>query len=552
MHDGLQEDRQEDLDAGFQHTQLELRDRTLVRALLTRAAQSPDSRLLSFIDGPVLTAGEVLAEVRRAGGALHGLGARPGDRVVIVCGNRPQFVTAFFGAVFAGCVPVPVNTAAKGDTLAALLADVTPSVVIVEAGLLKTIDVGLAAAGHAATVVRIGGDGGDGGELDFDELVAAAQPCEIPDPEPSELALILYTSGTTGPAKGVMIPHAMTFGWVDNRQWSMRLGPEDVSFSCLPLFHVGTLFNTVLPIMVAGGEAAIAERFSASRYWDQVRATRATILFIIGSMIPILWSRPPSSQDRDHAARIGLVIPCPTENFHEFQERFGFPMTAAFGMTDIGTVMGVPYGVSQPPGSAGRPMPTWECDIVDENDVPVAAGEVGELVARPRQPWTMQLGYWNRLDATVQAWRNLWFHTGDRFRRDADGWYYFVDRAKDAIRRFGENISSYEVESALLAHAAVAEAAVFPVPSELAEDEVMAVITWRVGRSATYQELLEHCGERLPYFAVPRFVEALDQLPKTETEKIKKAELRARGVAGTTFDRGARAERRSDVVGRKQ
>lgn len=523
-----------------------LEERTIVKALLGRAERSPDSPLVTYVDGPRLSAQDQVDRALQAGGALLAAGAAPGDRVVIFCGNHPFFLDAYLGATLAGLIPVPLNVSARGMSLEQMLADARPRVAVVDTEYLEVMTSALAEVGEkispACSLLIVNLTTVTGGHDDFAAACAAANPCPVSNPTANELALILYTSGTTGPSKGVMIPHGMTFGWVDNRSWSVNLSPDDVSFSPLPLFHVGTLFNTVLAVMATGGEAAIAERFSATRYWQQVRETSSSVLFLVGSMLPILWAQPPGPGDRDHRARMALVVPCPTATFAQFEARFGVTLTSSFGMTDIGTIMGVPFGQHMRPGSTGIPLPTWECDIVDELDRPVGPDEIGELVARPRVPWLMQLGYWNRPVETLASWRNLWFHTGDRFRRDGDGWYFFVDRAKDSIRRAGENISSFEVEAAIARHPAVADVAVFPVPSELAEDEVMAIVTWRDNAEIpSFVELAVTTGEHIAYFAVPRYWEALDEMPRTETEKIRKTDLRRRGVADTTTDLGRAA-----------
>ena len=255
-------------------------------------------------------------------------------------------------------------------------------------------------------------------------------------------------------------------------------------------------------------------------------------------MTPILWNRDGGAAERGtRRAALAFVVPAPP-NLAEFEARFGLTVTEAFGLTDAGVPIGVPHGVERPPGSCGRAQPDWECRVVDELDNDVAADVVGELVVRPRLPYLSQLGYWNRPDATVSARRNFWFHTGDLFRMDAGGWFHFVDRAKDAIRRSGENVSGFEVEQVLNAHPKIAEAAVFAVPSDLAEDEVMAALLLEEDAVLPWDELLEFCRSRLPYFAVPRYLEVMEEFPRTGTAKVRKADLRQRGVTSSTFDAG--------------
>jgi crotonobetaine/carnitine-CoA ligase len=352
--------------------------------------------------------------------------------------------------------------------------------------------------------------------------------------------MISYTSGTTGRSKGIMYSTEMTIAFAESNNWLLGYTAEDVGFNCLPLFHGNAIFCTMIPAMRAGAFVVFAPRFSASNFWQSVRAERATVLSLLGSMVPILLNQEPAAEDRNTTARIALAVPNPDKRFHEFQERFGLKLTSLYGMTDLGVVIGVPHDVPGRPGKCGIENPIWECYVADDNDQRVPDGVVGELLVRPRRPYVMQMGYWRNAEATVNTWRNLWFHTGDYLRRDAEGWFEFIDRKKDAMRRFGENISSFEVESALLSHTAVEEVAVYAVPANLSEDEVMASIVLKAGCAATAAELLKHCEVELPYYAVPRYYRIVTELPRTQTAKVQKGELRQLGVDASTWDAGPR------------
>jgi crotonobetaine/carnitine-CoA ligase len=307
--------------------------------------------------------------------------------------------------------------------------------------------------------------------------------------------------------------------------------------TCLPLFHTNAL-NAFYQALLSGATLAVEPRFSASGFWPALRRHDATVTYLLGAMVPILLSRPDGAGDRAHRARIALAPGVP-QGFHApFRDRFGIHLLDGYGSTETNFVIGSPQGEHRP-GTMGRVRPDFEARVVGEDDSEVPAGTAGELILRAGEPFAFASGYVGMADKTVEAWRNLWFHTGDRVICDAEGYFHFVDRMKDAIRRRGENISAYEVEQVVLSHAAVATAAVFAVPSELAEDEVMVAAVLRPDAALTAPELLDHCQPRLPYYAVPRYVEFVDELPATENGKIQKFKLRERGITPATWDREA-------------
>jgi crotonobetaine/carnitine-CoA ligase len=304
----------------------------------------------------------------------------------------------------------------------------------------------------------------------------------------------------------------------------------------MPMFHIGGMGLTFV-MLVRGGSIAMMENFSTERFWPYVRASRATAIFLIGVMATFLIKQPPSNDDRDHSVRMAFMVPF-TDEAAPFRERFGIDIYTIFNMTEISSPI-----VSEPnpakAGTCGKPRPGVEVRLVDDNDCEVAIGAVGEMIVRTDRPWGMNSGYYKNPEATARAWRNGWFHTGDAFRRDVDGYFYFVDRVKDAIRRRGENISSFEVESEVMAHPSVREAAAVAVPSELGEDEVMAVVAPVPGATIDPVELIRFLEGRLPHFMIPRYVRVLDVLPKTPTAKVQKNELRQEGRTADTWDREA-------------
>jgi crotonobetaine/carnitine-CoA ligase len=514
------------------------RDRTLPVILGRQGARFPDRPLL--IAGDVVwTYGQALSIARRAATTLAAADVRAGDSVAILCGNRAEFLQAFLGCAFLGAVAVPINIASRGDQLRHILTNCGARLMVAEAGLFGVVAPLLGTPGIAlARIWLIGGDAPAVPPGVTVEPFALGAAGEDPAPvRPGDPVAILYTSGTTGLSKGVLCPQAQYYWWGINSADLLGIVEGDVLMTSLPLFHTNAL-NAFYQAMLTGTTLAVEPRFSASGFWPALCRHRATVTYLLGAMVPILLARPESAEDRAHGARIALAPGVP-EGFHTpFRERFGIHLLDGYGSTETNFVIGSPQGEHRP-GTMGRLQPDFEVRVVDEEDAEVPDGTAGELVARAKEPFAFASGYVGMPDKTVETWRNLWFHSGDRVIRDPDGYYRFIDRAKDAIRRRGENISAYEVEQVVLAHPAVATAAVFPVRSELAEDEVMVALVLRPGVALTPAELLDHCQPRLPYFAVPRYVELVAELPATENGKIQKFKLRERGVTSDTWDREA-------------
>jgi crotonobetaine/carnitine-CoA ligase len=453
--------------------------------------------------------------------------------------NSPAFVLSMFGIARLGAVEVPINTAYKGDLLRYVLTDSAPRVLVLHAQWLDRALPHLAACPSLEAVVVDGGDPPPAAALPagvralrFAELLAPAPDFAAPELDPTALGAIMYTSGTTGPSKGVQVTHAHQLLYARDWARSVDFGADDVLFGPLPLFHALARTLGVVPTLLFGAHMAVEERFSASRFWARARAADATIVHGIFGMVPILLGQPPAADDRGHRIRTFYIGP--SKLTAPFRERFGVHLVEVFGATETGIVTCTPYGEHRE-GSCGRVNDaSWELRIVDDRDAPVPAGEIGEMVVRPREPWGIMTGYWGRPDATVEAFRNLWFHTGDFGRRDEDGYVFFVDRKKDAIRRRGENISSFEVETSVNAHPSVLESAAIAVPSELTEDDVKICVVVQPGAHLDPGDLIRFLDDRLPYFAVPRYVEVLPELPKTPNEKVRKVALRQAGRDGIT------------------
>ena len=513
-------------------------ERTLVHMLQRQRAWG-DRPLMSLPQGHWTHADASRLASARAS-ALSDAGLRRGDRVALLCGNRPEFMEIFLGAGWMGAVTVPINTAAMGPQIHYFIANSGARLLVIEAQYLPQL-AHAQLGGTALEAVWVIGD------LPPGPLpLPAGLPCRsLPPPtgsvppaevSPAETLAILYTSGTTGPSKGVMCPHAQYYWWGVNSLRVLAVREDDVLCTTLPLFHINAL-NTFAQAMLAGCQAVFLPKFSASGFWPAMRETGATVVYLLGAMVPMLLAQPPCAAEREHRVRTGLGPGVPAAAGGEFAQRTGIVLQEGYGSTETNFVIATAPGEPNR-GVMGRVLPGFSARVADGDDQEVPAGEAGELLLRADEPYAFATGYHGMPEKTVEAWRNLWFHTGDRVVREADGSLRFVDRLKDAIRRRGENISSWEVEQVLLTHPAVAGVAVYPVRSELAEDEVMAAVLVKPGSTLDEAELIAFCEPRLPYFAVPRYVERMVELPRTENGKVQKYKLRERGIGPATWDRG--------------
>ncbi|GGO75098.1 AMP-binding protein [Nocardioides deserti] len=526
----------------------------LPTVLRHHAAERPDS---VWLDAPeeeaTWTYAEMLASAERVGRNFLTQGASVGDRVVLVAANSSRFVRTWIGTAVAGLVEVPINTAYEHDFLAhqvrtvearlAVIDDVFAErfVAIKEAAkdITKFWVIDTGQQDKAIEVLREAGwEAAPWDELEAD--LPAGTSVELPDVQPQDLASVLFTSGTTGPSKGVAMPHAQMYFFADECVSLVRLTADDAWMTVTPLFHGNAQFMAAYPTLVAGARCVLRSRFSASRWIDQIRESRVTVTNFIGVMMDFIWKQDRRDDDADNPLRVVFAAPTAATLVQPMKERYGIDaFVEVFGLTETSAPIISPYGEDRPAGAAGLAADEWfEVALVDPaTDEPVAVGEIGELVIRPKVPFICSMGYYNMPDKTVEAWRNLWFHTGDALRRDEDGWFYFVDRFKDALRRRGENISSYEIETSILSHPAVVETAVIAVPAstEAGEDEVMAYVITQ--SDVTAEELWEHCDGRIPSFAVPRYLRFVDELPKTPSQRVQKAKLRELGVTEDTRDR---------------
>ena len=494
----------------------------------TAAAQKP----CLVMGDRSLTWAEVDAEANRWANGLAAAGVGKGDRVLLMIPSGIEHVVIWLGLCKIGAIMVPVNDAYKGAMLRHQVNDSEASLAIVAA---RHLPVWTALATDLAHLRRIAVFDGAAPTLDapWDWSDAASLRSADPAPVPRIVAgfdamAIFYTSGTTGPSKGVLYSYAQA--WATAEVPAEWCAADDVFYMFLPMFHVGLsqMFGLVL---LSGATMVVREKFSASGFWPDVRRYGVTMTILLSTMPNFLMSRPAAPGDRDHPLRKAIVIPLPSD-LAAFKTRFGIKVATFFNMTEVSVPLRSNGFDLANATSAGRPRPGVSARIVDAFDEPVAVGTAGELVLRADRPWEFSLGYWQNPAKTVESWRNLWFHTGDAFRRDAGGNFYFVDRLKDAIRRRGENISSFEVEREIDSHPAVLESAAVAVPSGMGEDEIKAVAALKPGATLLPADLHAYLAARLPAYMVPQYIEiATAELPKTPTGKILKTALRAAGTA---------------------
>jgi crotonobetaine/carnitine-CoA ligase len=511
---------------------------TASQLLLDGAHAHPDRLLLVNEDEQHTYAGAAaLAHARASGLAELGVGWQV--PVLMMLDNHPDCCLTFLGMHLLGQIEVPVNTAYKGTLLAHVINDCQARVMVIEHHYLpRVVDI-LDELRTLETVIVRGAPGAvSAGRLTvvaFEDLEQAEQAA-LPTIAPWDLLGILYTSGTTGPSKGVLVPHAHATGCYRPSHWTADEHRETVLIT-LPLFHLGGQWGGLLYAMHGGGTAVVQAGFSATRFWDQVRDFGCTQTLMVGAVANFLYRQPATDRDRDHPLRRVIMVPTMPE-LREFEARFGVEVGSAYGLTEGSTPIVAPYGTGTP-GGCGVVRSGFEVRLVDEHDREVPVGVPGEALVRSDEPWHTMAGYHARPEATVEAWRNHWLHTGDMLVRTAAGGFSFLDRGKDAIRRRGENVSSYEVEAEINRHPAVLESAVIAVPSSHTEDDIKAVVVPRPGADVACEELIRHLVERLPYFMVPRYYEFLAELPKTPTEKILKSALREAGLTAGTLDREA-------------
>ncbi|GAA0571192.1 AMP-binding protein [Actinomadura livida] len=517
-----------------------LERRTVVHVLREQAERHPGRPAIAG-PGAEIGYGALLDEAAALAGSLRAHGIRPGDRVLLMLDNHVDAILAWLGLTCAGAVEVPVNTAFAAGFLDHVVRDSGAVAAIAETHYLDRLAAADGGRLRGSVIEHVPAQSGRG-RFDLPE----GEPT-VEDAAPWDTAAVFYTSGTTGPSKGVLVPHAQAYGYA-SPVYIGAVEPDDTSYVAMPLFHVGGQLWGVYNALIAGARAYISPRFTASGFWEDIVRSGSTFAVLTGAMARFLEARPPSPLERSSGLRKVCLAPVPAD-VDAFCARFGVAYCAGYGSTEAATPLAAPHGVSGA-GGLGWVRPGFEALVVDEHDRPVPDGRIGELVVRPHEPWTMFQGYLGRPEATAEAWRNSYFHTGDAVRRTPGGEFFLVDRIRDSIRRRGENISSLEVEAAANTHPQVTETAAVGVPSEHSEDEVLLLVVPHPEGPPDPADLFRYLAERLPYFAVPRFIACTAELPRSASNKIMKGPLRAAGVPADGWDaelNGLRATRNGIV-----
>ena len=498
------------------------------------AESSPDSVALQHVDGSSLTYRELDAEGRHWGSAFAAAGIREGDHVATMLPNDFDAHRTLLGLAWLRAVEVPMNVALTGRLLQYSLDLADVSAIVVAPEYHDAVTAVADDLSSLRTILVLDDDGRDA-LLQTDHDPAALTE----GPEYRDIHSLMFTSGTTGPSKAVLTPWAVMYqfwSWVPDD----TLGPGDGLYCTMPMFHNSgrSAFNYA---MVHGGRFVIRDRFSTAHFWDDIRATGCVTAALVGPMTGFAAAAPESPDDTDTPlcnVIAGPLIP----GIEAFERRFGVRVATGYGQTEVGMAVttGWDHGPWSNCGRVREDYPWPDVRIVNEHDEPVGVDEVGELIVRSAEPWALNVGYYRMPEQTAAAWRNGWFHTGDAFRRDADGWFYFVDRLRDAIRRRGENISSFELETTINEHPNVVECAVVGIRAELGEDEVFVGVIPQNATSFDPAELIAFLEPRMPRYMLPRYVQVVEDLPRTEASlRVRKHELRDRGVTDDTWDREA-------------
>ena len=501
----------------------------------------------TFADGQSFSFQQLEDETSALASGLAELGVEPGDRVSTMAHNGKAFLLIMIAVHKRGAIFVPVNTELKGAFLKHQLTNTEPRVIFVDAELRPKFDSIDAASLTAETTVVIGGDASAIGatrRVSFESLVRTpARPQDIVPVTYRDACMIIYTSGTTGPAKGVLMPHAHCFYYALSAMRATGLTETDGMYISMPLFHGTALLLQFYSALLAGIPTYVAKRFSAATWLDEIRACGATVTYAVGVMPEFVFKQPPRPDDADNPLRLSWSVPVSDTWGPEFEKRFGLRILQGYGMTEFSVPVWGHLSDPLKAGCAGRVMEEFfELRIVDpETDEPLPATEVGEIVVRPKEPFVFMTEYFRMPGKTIEAWRNLWFHSGDAGYMDVEGRLFYVDRIKDRIRRRGENISAYEIEEVISAHPQVSQCAVVGIKTADAggEDEIMAFVVMRECEASALppEALLDWCAPRMPRYAVPRFVEFVTDIERTASGKVRKQALRDGGITGRTWDR---------------
>jgi len=512
------------------------------------AREYGDRTFLQIVGGSSQSYAEVHRSAMKMAAKLHYLGVRPQDKVLIMLTNGLEAIHGWFGSNLLNAVDVSINTGFRGKSLEHAVNLSGAKVMLTSSSYIKVIEQSAGNLPGLEFVVLI-----DDGPLESSALTQAGirvlryltlDDSNLSSSEylvnPWDVGSVIYTSGTSGPAKGVQMPQGQITLLAKLSAAKMALCAQDIFFCFYPLYHMAGKFMSVLATLSVGGKLVLDAGFSPELWLERIRTYGATVTAAHGPMLEMVFALPPTPSDRDHKLRLIRTSPFPKRIATEFEARFKVKGLENWGMTEIGVPCWTPLDEPLRVGSCGRIDKDWyEFAVVDPvTDAVLSTGQVGEFVVRPKQPWTVTLGYLGMPEMTVETWRNLWFHTGDCGRIDAEGYVYFIDRAKERIRRRAENISASDIESAALCHHCVADAAAVGVPSEFeSDDDIKLCVVPRPNATLTPETLLRFLVQQLPHYMVPRYVQFFDKLPRTATGKLQRTTLKLVAADDEIWDR---------------
>ncbi len=510
--------------------------------ILRRQAERLGGRVFVQLDATSISYAESNRRANRVANALLELGVRKGDRVGILLRNCLEYLDLWFGLSKIGAVQVPINTEYKSAQVRSTLGRAPVACVVVHGSLAALL--GTSGEKDPVPTVLVLGAGAPALQaagrrvLSYEDCVRRASAEEPPVPEVSgaDVSAIMNTSGTTGPSKGVLVSHAQQLILGRNIAADLELTESDCYYNFFPLFHNTAQAMITLPVLLTGSRMVLVEKFSATRFWGDVHRTGCTAFYYIGEILRILLKSTTAADAAGSKLRVGWGIGASPPDFAEFTARFGVPLRTGYGSTEANVPVFHPRRDPRP-GSVGRVIPGFELRIVDEQGVPCPPGQSGEICVRASEPYAIMLGYDANPEATVAAWQDLWFHTGDAGHLDEAGNLFFIGRVRDVMRVRGENVSAFELETAVASFEGVLEVAAIGVPGELGGDDIKIVIVPHPGASLDFEKIIAHAEARVPKYAVPRYVECVRELPKTETNKVRKHVLRETPFTGGTWDR---------------
>ena len=510
--------------------------------LESQVAARPHKPFL-FFENQTASYQEFDQEVNRAANGFLEMGLSRGDRVCLLLPNLPQFLHAWLGLAKIGAVMVALNTSFKEKEIRYIVNHCQARGLVTDRAHLDLVAGPRPQCPSLDWLLCLDPDPDEARAESWPRLVSA-MPAELKglDLDQGEMAQIAYTSGTTGFPKGAM--HSQANFVLTGQAFTLcaDLGPQDRVLAIMPLFHANAQYYSVMGALAAGASLILAPKFSAGAFWPLVVQSQATEFNFIGAIGSILCRRPASEFLPQHQLRTAYGAMITPEVHDTFGRRFGIPnLIDGYGLTEVPRVCQNPIGGRIKMGSIGLParhpdpgLVFSQVKIVDSEGQEAEPGQQGEIMVKSA---VMMKGYYRDPQATSQAIEDGWFHTGDLGYQDQEGYFYFVDRLKDIIRRKGENLSAAEVERAINAHQAVADSAVIAVPSEMGEDEILALIVLGPGQTLTPEEVIDWCQPRLARFKLPRFIQFRQALPKTATSRTEKYILKKEAdLAQKSFD----------------